>query len=79
MLPSLLITAEPCVGATVIVSDAGFNAPPILPALSFAKTFTVTGDPAGVVAISLLASGASVVVFGSNTVISIGDKGQPVV
>ena len=69
----------PCVGTTLIASEAGLIAPPLLPALSFAKTLTVTGDPAGVLAISFVAIGKSVGTDGSNTVISSGVNGQAVV
>ena len=79
MLPSAFTTAVPFLGPVAIVTLDGFNIPPKLPATSLLNTFTVTGVPLLVVAWSLLATGLSVAATGSNTVITNGTTGQPVV
>ena len=76
---SLFKTTFPWVGAVAIDTLDTFSVPPLLPAASFAKIFTVTGVPDLVVAKSLLATGLSVITKGSITVISKGVNGQFVV
>ena len=56
-----------------------FKIPAILPALSLAKTLMVVAVPAGVVAISIFTTGLLLFIAGSNTVISNGTNGHPVV
>ena len=77
IVPSLFTIATPCLGAVTIDTLEEFIVPSILPAASFAKTFTVIAVPVLVVAISLLATGLSVTTDGSITVISNAVIGHP--
>ena len=79
MVPSLFTTATPFLGAEVIETLEVFKVPPEFPTASLANIFTVVAVPDLVVAMSLFATGLSVTANGSSTVISKGDKGQPVV
>ena len=79
IVPSLFKITFPCVGAVATDTLEALSVPPLLPAASFAKIFTVTGVPDLVVAKSLFATGLSVIIKGSITVISRGVNGQLVV
>ena len=71
-----MTVTEPCFGGEAIVTLAGFNELPLLPAASFANIFTVVGVFAFTTAISFITAGGSVVATGSNTIISKGVNGQ---